>query len=237
MKASLGSRLRTWFFAGVLVTAPIFITLFVAWTVIEFVDNQVASLLPRVLRDFAVIPGLGLLLLLILLTVIGSFTTGFLGRVVIRMGERMVNKVPVVRNIHSALKQIIETVLAQQSSAFRQVVLVEYPRRGMWAIAFITGVTEGEVQNLTADECINVFLPTTPNPTSGFLLFVPRRDLVVLDMSVEEGIKMVISGGIVTPPDRRPAEVQKVPLVAAGKEPEVLDPKAADKPASPPSKS
>ena len=110
---------------------------------------------------------------------------------------------------------ILETVLQQKSQAFRQAVLVEYPRRGIWAVGFITGETEGEVQNLTNEEVINIFLPTTPNPTSGFLLFVPREDLVILSMSVEEAVKMVISGGIVTPPDRRPMNDQKTPVVSS----------------------
>jgi uncharacterized membrane protein len=105
--------------------------------------------------------------------------------------------------------------LAQKSTAFRQAVLVEYPRRGIWAIGFITGRTEGEVQNLTKEPVINIFLPTTPNPTSGFLLFLPKEDVVPLTMSVEEAIKMVISGGIVTPPDRRPAAEQKIAQVSA----------------------
>ncbi len=217
-RVTLMHRLRTYFFAGVLVTAPVGITLFVAWAFIEFVDKQVSAMLPATMRLDFPFPGLGLLVIMILLTAIGAMTAGVVGRMIVRWGEHLLQRVPVVRNIHSALKQIMETILAQQSNAFRQVVLVEYPRRGIWALAFITGVTKGEVQNLTENECINVFLPTTPNPTSGFLLFVPREDLVVLDMSVEEGIKMVISGGIVTPPDRRPAEVQKVPLVAAAPE-------------------
>ena len=96
-----------------------------------------------------------------------------------------------------ATKQIMETVLANQSAAFREVVLLEYPRRGIWTLGFISGQTHGEVRNLTADDVVNVFVPTTPNPTSGFLLFVPRSDLHVLEMTVEEGIKMVVSGGIV----------------------------------------
>jgi uncharacterized membrane protein len=106
-------------------------------------------------------------------------------------------------------------VLAQQSNAFREAVLVEYPRRGIWAIAFITGTTQGEVQNLTKQETVNIFLPTTPNPTSGFLLFVPKDDVVSLDMSVEEAIKMVISGGIVTPPDNRSLVEQEKSQVSA----------------------
>jgi uncharacterized membrane protein len=113
------------------------------------------------------------------------------------------------------LKQIFETVLAQSSKSFREVVLVEYPRRGIWAIAFVTGHTEGEVQHLVEDELVNVFLPTTPNPTSGFLLFVPRKNLTTLNMTVEEGIKLVISGGIVTPPDPRPQALQDVPQIAS----------------------
>ena len=121
---------------------------------------------------------------------------------------------PIIRSVYSAIKQIVETIVSHQSETFRQVVLFEYPRRGSWALGFITGKTQGEVQNLTSDEVINVFLPTTPNPTSGYLLFIPRKELIILDMTVEEGIKMVVSGGIVTPTDRRPAEVQAVPKVA-----------------------
>ena len=122
---------------------------------------------------------------------------------------------PVVRSVYSAIKQIFETILAQQSNAFREAVLIEYPRRGIWAIGFITGTTKGEVQNLTLEETVNIFLPTTPNPTSGFLLFVPREEVVPVDMSVEEAVKMVISGGIVTPPDRRSTEKQQQPIVSS----------------------
>ncbi|MDH5412197.1 MAG: DUF502 domain-containing protein, partial [Alphaproteobacteria bacterium] len=127
----------------------------------------------------------------------------------------MLNRMPIIRSVYGASKQILETVLKTQSNAFRQAVLVEYPRRGLWAIAFITGRTEGEVQNLVADDLINIFLPTTPNPTSGFLLFVPRDDLILLDMPVDEAIKMVISGGIVTPPDRRAAELKNKPVTGS----------------------
>ncbi|MQX35305.1 DUF502 domain-containing protein [Roseospira navarrensis] len=212
-RASLTARLRNHFLAGILVTAPAAITFFVAWKFIQFVDERVAAFIPQQYHLPFSIPGVGLLIMVAVLIGIGAFATGLVGRILFRLGERVLNRMPLIRNIYGALKQILETVLAQQSTAFRQVVLVEYPRRGIWAIAFITGVTEGEVQNLTAQECVNVFLPTTPNPTSGFLLFVPRQDLIVLDMTVEEGIKMVISGGIVTPPDRRPEEVRSLPLV------------------------
>ena len=146
---------------------------------------------------------------------VGALTAGLVGRWIIHFGERIMARMPVVNNVYSAIKQIFETVLAKQSRAFREAVLVEYPRRGLWAIGFITGSTEGEVQNVTEEETVNVFVPTTPNPTSGFLLFIPRTDTVRLDMTVEEAIKMVISGGIVTPPDRRAPADQAKPQVSA----------------------
>lgn len=216
-RITLGGRLRAYFFAGILVTAPAAITFYVAWLIIGFIDQQVTSLLPSRYNPNDIlpfsIPGLGLVILIVVLTMIGAFTAGFVGRMAVRLSEGMLARMPVIRSLYGAVKQIFETVLATQSTAFRQVVLVEYPRRGIWALGFVSGVTKGEVQNLTEDEVINVFLPTTPNPTSGFLLFVPRRDLVVLNMTVEDGIKMVVSGGIVTPPDPRPPEESKVPLV------------------------
>lgn len=213
------ARLRAYFFAGILVTAPIGITLYLTWLIIDFIDGQVTPLIParynpETYLPFGV-PGLGVIIAVVFLTLIGALTAGLVGRWVVRLFDRLMQRMPVVRNVHSALKQILETVLAQQSNAFRQVVLIEYPRRGIWAIGFITGETVGEVQHLTEDDVVNVFLPTTPNPTSGFLLFVPRSDVYVLGMTVEEGIKMVVSGGIVTPPDRRPIAQQKRPEIPA----------------------
>ncbi|MBF0561203.1 MAG: DUF502 domain-containing protein [Alphaproteobacteria bacterium] len=193
----LVARLRAYFFAGVLVTAPAAITFYVAWMVINFVDRQVTPLLPSSL-PFG-IPGLGFLILIVTLMAIGALTAGFLGRVFIHTGERLLARMPVIRSIYSATKQIFETVLRQQSAAFREVVLVEYPRKGLWTVAFITGVATNEVRRVLGDQTVNIFIPTTPNPTSGFLLFVPRRDLIVLAMTVEEGIKLVVSGGLVTP--------------------------------------
>ncbi len=216
---SLGGSIRAYFLTGILVTAPISITIYLAWLFITFVDEKVTPLIPvqyhpETYLPFS-IPGLGLVIVFIFLTTVGMLTAGFLGRFLIKLWEGILAKLPVVRSVYGATKQILETVLAQQSQAFREAVLVEYPRRGIWAIAFITGRTEGEVQNITEEECINIFLPTTPNPTSGFLLFVPKKELVPLSMSVEEAVKMVISGGIVTPPDRRTAKEKATPVVSA----------------------
>ncbi len=218
-KMTLSARLRAYFLAGILVTAPISITLYLAWLFISFVDGQVTPLIPEAYNPttylpFA-LPGLGLVIMAVVLTLIGALTAGILGRLWVRTSEGVLARMPVIRSVYGAFKQIFETILARQSTAFREAVLVEYPRRGIWAVGFITGRTQGEVQNLTEEEVINIFLPTTPNPTSGFLLFVPRKELVPLSMTVEEAIKMVISGGIVTPPDTRPLEEQKVPRVAA----------------------
>ena len=144
------------------------------------------------------------------MTFVGFLTAGLIGRYIIKLGERIIQRLPIIRSVYGALKQIFESVLASSSESFREVVLVEYPRRGIWAIAFITGITKEEVQNITDNEMVNIFLPTTPNPTSGFLLFVPRDELIQLNMTVEEGIKMVISGGIVTPKDKNAKKRIKV---------------------------
>ena len=212
-------RLRYYFLAGFIVSAPLGITVLIAWEFIAFVDNQITPLIPPAYNPESYlpfsIPGLGLVVIFLVVTLIGFLTASILGRTIVGLGEQLVERMPVVRTVYGALKQIFETVLAQSSKSFRQVVLVEYPRRGLWAVAFVTSTTEGEIAHLSADELVNIFLPTTPNPTSGFLLFVPKKELVPLSMTVEEAIKMVISGGIVTPPDRRPEEERKRPVVAA----------------------
>lgn len=217
-KGRFRRHIRSYFLAGVLVTAPMGITFYISWLLIRWVDAQVTPLLPPAYNPetylpFA-IPGLGLVIVFIVLTFIGWSTAGLLGRLWTRISEHFLRRMPVIRSVYAAVKQIIETILKQQSNAFREVVLFEYPRRGSWAIGFITGQTQGEVQNLTTDDVVNVFLPTTPNPTSGYLLFIPKKELVILDMTVEEGIKMVVSGGIVTPPDRRPAAEREIKRVA-----------------------
>jgi uncharacterized membrane protein len=200
---SLGARLRTYFFAGILITAPVSLTIYLAWLFITFVDERVFSVIPQQYNPETYlpfsIPGIGLLLALIGLTLIGALTAGILGRAVNHLFEGILNRLPVIRSLYGAIKQIMETVLANKSAAFRECVLIEYPRKGIWTLGFITGATKGEVQELAAEQLINVFVPTTPNPTSGFLLFVPERDIVRLKMRTEDGLKLVVSGGIVTP--------------------------------------
>ena len=200
---SILTKIRGYFLTGIIVTAPVGLTFYVSFLFIGFIDAKVRNIIPVQYHYDNIlpfeIPGLGLLFVFIMLTFIGFLTAGLIGRYIIKLGERIIARLPIIRSVYGALKQIFESVLKTSSKSFREVVLIEYPRKGIWAIGFITGDTKGEVQYNLKEEIVNVFLPTTPNPTSGFLLFVPRKDLKVLNMNVEEGIKMVISGGIVTP--------------------------------------
>ena len=199
---SVVSRIRAYFLAGVLVTAPLGITVYLGVIFIAFIDNSVIPLIPEHYLPYR-IPGLGLIILAIALTLIGALTAGLFGRWLVRTGERILNRMPVVRSVYGAIKQIFETVLAQKSQAFREAVLVEFPRRGAWSIGFITSQTQGEVARLMAsDGLMTVYVPTTPNVTGGYMIFVPRAEIVPLSMSVEDAWKMVISMGIVTPPER-----------------------------------
>lgn len=204
-------RLRAWFIAGILVTGPIALTLYLIWVFIRFIDNAVGSLLPLI--HSANVPGLGLVLAVVGLTVIGALTRNYLGRLVVRISERIVARMPVIRSLYAAVKQIFETVLASRSNSFREVVLTEWPRPGMWTMAFVTVQPKGDIPNTVGADAVAIYVPTTPNPTSGYLMFVPRRDLVTLPMTVEEGIKFIISCGIVAPPPR-PAEKVQVPALA-----------------------
>jgi len=174
---------------------------------VNFVDARITPLIPPQWNPESYlpfgVPGLGLVVVVVGLTLIGMLAAGLIGRWIMSTSEWLLARVPVIRSIYAALKQIMQTIMAHKSDAFRECVLIQYPRKGSWAIGFITGKTEGHVQSLTERRVVNIFLPTTPNPTSGFLLFVPSDELVHLSMSVEEGLKMVVSGGIVVPPDRK----------------------------------
>ncbi|MGZ9097844.1 MAG: DUF502 domain-containing protein [Micavibrio sp.] len=202
---SVFAKLRGYFLAGILVTAPVSITLYLTWGLLKFIDSKVSSVIPAEYYRETAVPGLGLIIAIAFFIVVGWFAKNFLGRMIIQTSEYILDKMPVIRTVYGATKQIFETVMGAQSQAFREVVMFEFPRKGIWALGFVTGVAKGEVQRLTEDEVVNVFFPTTPNPTSGFLLFIPKKDLVLMEMTVEEAIKMIVSGGILTPPD--PVEI------------------------------
>jgi Uncharacterized conserved protein len=211
--------LRASFLTGLVVVAPAVLTIWLITTVVEFVDSRVMPLIPRdALQgllperlsglELASLPGLGLAIALIFTLVVGWLAKGFIGRSLIQWGEDIVSRMPVVRSIYNALKQIAETVFAQSSTSFNRACLVEYPRPGLWAVAFVSTDTKGEIaQKIGGEKLISVFLPTTPNPTSGFLLFVPEKDVIALDMSIEEAAKLIISAGLVSPDPDRPGQI------------------------------
>ena len=205
---SILAKFRRFFLTGLLVTAPIIITIYVTWLVITFIDVKVANLLPEYL-DFRKalpfqIPGLGLLIVIFVITLIGAITPGLIGRNLLKLGEMILFKTPVIRTVYSSIKQIMETVMSTNSKSFKEVVLVEYPRKDIWVIAFVTSSVKGEIDNkIKKSKLVSIFVPTTPNPTSGFLLFVAQKDLIYLDMPVEQAVKLVISGGIVSPKQKK----------------------------------
>ncbi|MDF1620642.1 DUF502 domain-containing protein [Pseudothioclava nitratireducens] len=200
--------LRASFLTGLIVVAPVGLTLWLIWTVAGWVDSWVLPLVPHQWRPEQYIGinlrGIGVLIFLIFTVIVGWLAKGFFGRALIRTGESIVERMPVVRTIYSGLKQIAETVLSQGDDKFDRACMIEYPREGLKAIAFVSSTAKGEVAGFgsTEDPLISVFLPTTPNPTSGFLLFVPRSQITYLDMSVEEAAKLIISAGLVYPPTK-----------------------------------
>lgn len=202
-RSSFMARIRNYFLTGMVVAAPIGLTIWITRWFIDLIDFWFTPLLPRQYHPDAYlpfdIPGLGLIIAFVLLTLLGALTANIFGRTVLNFGERVVARMPVVRSIYGALKQIFETVVSQSSASFREVGLIEYPRKGIYCIVFITTQTNGEIVARAGQELVSVFLPTTPNPTSGFLLFVPKTDIQVLDMSIEEGAKLIISAGLVEP--------------------------------------
>jgi uncharacterized membrane protein len=210
----LGTRLRNYLFTGLIIVGPVSITIYIVWWFVGLIDAWVKPLLPSLaeiernlpfelpfpLSALPNIPGVGLIVAIIGLMLIGALTANLFGRTIFGYGELMLGRMPIVRNVYGALKQIFETVLSKSGSSFQRVGLIEYPRKGIYSIIFISTETRGEIQaRHGADPLISVFLPTTPNPTSGFLLFVPARDVKILDMSVEEAAKLIISAGLVVP--------------------------------------
>ena len=218
---SLLARLRAYFFAGILITAPISITIYIAWLVIGFIDARVDSLLPGDPSSYLPFdfPGIGLIIVVVLLTVIGWVTAGLLGRLFLALSEAVLNRMPVVRSVYSWIKQIFETVFHEHGTPFREAVLVEFPRRGLWRIGFVTGRTSGKTQEVVEGGLVNVLLPNTPNAATGFLVLVPPSDVMPLDLTTEEALKLLVSGGIATPAPKPTPLVQpdRTSLTAASR--------------------
>ena len=199
------TTLKTYFFTGVIVTAPIAITLYLAIEFIAFIDTKVTGFIPAAYNPNSFLPyglpGIGIILLLLFFTGIGMLTANFIGQYFMRLGLKVIGKMPVISGLYNAIRKIFETLLGQESNkAFRKAVLIEYPRRDLWTIAFLTGPVANLIsETLKQDDLISVYVPTTPNPTSGFFLYVPQKDVKELDVSVDDALKMVLSTGIISP--------------------------------------
>ena len=201
---NLFQRLRSNFLTGLVLITPIILTIYLLWGVINFIDDKVVPWLPNKYNPSTYlgkdIPGLGVMTFLIFTTIVGMVTKGFFGRQLIKYWQSLVDRTPVFRSIYNALKQIAETVFTKSDQTFKSACLVEYPRRGIWVVAFVSTITRGEIkEKINKNEILTVFVPTTPNPTSGFLLFIPKKDVIILKMSVENAAKLVISAGLVVP--------------------------------------
>lgn len=210
-------RLRNYFLTGLIIGAPVFLTIYLVATFIHWIDGIFEPLIPYMYRPdsylpFA-IPGFGVLVAIVFITLIGFLAANYVGRRLVAFGEAIVGRMPLVRNIYSGLKQMFETALSKSTRSFQEVGLIEYPRKGLWALVFVVNDARGEVRAQLkdeADDVIGVFVPTTPTPFSGYLVFTKRSEVKILDMSVEDAVKMVISAGIVTPePSAKSAELAR----------------------------
>lgn len=230
-RSTIFGHLRANFLTGLVIVAPVALTIYFVWTAIGIIDSWILPLIPdRYVELFSTevnlgfnIRGFGLIIFLVFTLLVGYFMKGLIGRTMLKWGERLIDRTPVVRTVYNALKHIAETVINQSSNSFEKACLIEYPRKGVWAIAFIARPTKGEIKAKFKgkDNLIGLFVPTTPNPTSGFFLMVPESEIVILDMTLEDAVKLVISAGLVYPMNyqhqisadttKHPAESQSSP--------------------------
>lgn len=211
-KPGMFASLRSSFLTGIVVIAPVGLTIWLLWTAMGWIDGVVLPLVPETIQPEKYIGinlrGVGLIIFLLFTILVGWVAKGLIGRSLIGYAEGLVARMPVVRSIYSGIKQISETVFAQSERSFEKACLIQYPRRGIWAIGFISTKARGEVAEKaeTSGGLVSVFVPTTPNPTSGFLLYFPEEDIIELEMSVEDAAKLVISAGLVYPNGKDPSE-------------------------------
>ncbi|WP_119965463.1 DUF502 domain-containing protein [Simplicispira lacusdiani] len=203
--------LRKWLFTGLLVIVPGAITLSVLHWIVGMLD-QTLQILPQAWHPDKLlgfhIPGFGVLLTLLILLVVGATTSNFAGRKLVAWGDHLVSRIPVVRSIYSSVKQVSDTLFSESGNAFRTAVLVQWPREGVWTVAFITGAPNGEVAAYLRDEFVSVYVPTTPNPTGGYFVMVRKSDCVELDMSVDAALRYIVSMGVVAPSDSVPVTIK-----------------------------
>ena len=202
-KQGLFGWLRGRFFAGMVIAAPLAATFFILQFLITFIDSKVRPLLPPLLQpetyiNYAV-PGFGVLVLVVALTFLGAIAANLVGRSLLATTDRILSTIPIVRNVYAAIKQLTEVLANNQQASFDRVVMIEYPKLGSWCIGFVASEAKGEIRARIGYDLVGVFVPTTPNPTSGFLIYVNKSECVEMDMSVEEGAKMILTAGLVVP--------------------------------------
>ncbi len=194
--------IKRYFVTGLVIVIPLYISFYVFMTIVNFIDS-IVYLLPVPLRPDTYlpfhIPGIGLVITAVGIFLVGVVATNFLGKKLVDLGEKILDWIPLLRTIYRATKQFMQTFFRKDSAGFSRVVLLEYPRKGIYSLAFVTSRTKGEMQEMTGEDTINVFIPTTPNPTSGFYLAVPEKDVRPLNMSVEDAFKVIMSGGVIVP--------------------------------------
>jgi uncharacterized membrane protein len=205
-KRGFGKRIRSNFFTGVLVLVPLVLTGYIIWKSFLFLDGILGGIAHDVIFKYfgssvedPRVPGVGIVSLLLITIVTGMVARNYVGRKIVNFGDRIVERIPLINRIYSAIKQISQAFLASKREVFQKAVLFEYPRKGVYSIGFYTQDTRGPVQNAIEADVVSIFLPTTPNPTSGFLLFVPKSDVHDLDLTIEEALKLIISGGAIVP--------------------------------------
>lgn len=205
-KPPLMQRLRGDFLTGLAVVLPVFLTIYVVWGLVAIVDARVIPLIPRQYNPENVfgrnIFGLGLVVFVIFTTMIGALTKGYIGMRVVSLGESLVERMPVVRSIYNALKQVATAIFGQTGNSFEQACVVEFPRKDCWSLGFVVNGTKGDLPQKTGEaDLVGVYIPTTPNPTNGFLIYVPARDVRLIDMTLEDTAKLIMSAGLVGPAD------------------------------------
>lgn len=201
---SIAGRIRNYFLTGLILVGPLYITVSLTWWFINWVDDAVRPFIPVAYRPETYlpvqIPGLGLIIAFLTLTILGFLTANLVGRSLVEAGEKILNRTPIVRPIYKSLKQIFETLFSKTGSSFRRVALVEFPSPGMWSLVFLSQPASADIaERLPATEHVAAFMPCTPNPTTGFFFYVPRRDIIDLDISVEAAMTLLMSAGMVQP--------------------------------------
>lgn len=193
------AALKRYFLTGLLVITPIWGTVLILKTLFVTVDGILGDMLARIVTPGYYVPGLGIATLVLLIFATGLFAANFIGRQIVALWEDLLNRVPVVRGIYSTLKSMMDILSFTERGQYNRVVLIQFPKNGHYCFAFVTGVTKGEVQDISSDPLVHVYVPTSPNPTSGYFLLVPEREVIPVEISVEEAMKLIVSGGLYSP--------------------------------------